>query len=372
MRLGYFTMPLHPLEREWHVTLQEDREAIILADKLGFYDAFVGEHLADKMENVTNSAMFLASLMPVTENIKLGTGTSNISQMHPVLIASHAAMMDNLLQGRFIFGISPGALLTDAEALGNLDKDRFKIFEDAIDVILEIWTREPPYDIDLPGNQFKVSTRETGALDLGIGYLGKPYQKPYPEIVGTVVAPFSKGVIKMGARNFHPMSANFLLKKWVATHWPNYVEGKESVGEQADPKDWRIARTICVADDDKTALEYGRESSKSAYREYYQQMMWKMFRGGRQGVFKQYKDQPDEEITLDYVMDECIIHGSVNKVVDEILAMREEVGEFGEIVYAGMDWVDEKLAKRSMELMATEVMPRVNAAIGESEREAAE
>jgi hypothetical protein len=29
-----------------------------------------------------------------------------------------------------------------------------------------------------------------------------------------------------------------------------------------------------------------------------------------------------------------------------------------------MDWVDPSLAKRSMELMADEVMPRVNAAIG--------
>ena len=43
--------------------------------------------------------------------------------------------------------------------------------------------------------------------------------------------------------------------------------------------------------------------------------------------------------------------------------LSEEVGDFGELVYAGMDFVDEKLAKRSMELMATEVMPRVNAAI---------
>ena len=46
MRLGYFTMPLHPLERDTTQTLQEDREAIILADQLGFYDAFVGEHIA--------------------------------------------------------------------------------------------------------------------------------------------------------------------------------------------------------------------------------------------------------------------------------------------------------------------------------------
>ena len=54
MRLGYFTMPVHPLERPWAETLQEDREAIILADKLGFYDAFMGEHLTDKAENITN------------------------------------------------------------------------------------------------------------------------------------------------------------------------------------------------------------------------------------------------------------------------------------------------------------------------------
>jgi hypothetical protein len=44
MKLGFFMMPLHPLHREPSVTLQEDREAIILADQLGYHDAFVGEH----------------------------------------------------------------------------------------------------------------------------------------------------------------------------------------------------------------------------------------------------------------------------------------------------------------------------------------
>jgi hypothetical protein len=43
--------------------------------------------------------------------------------------------------------------------------------------------------------------------------------------------------------------------------------------------------------------------------------------------------------------------------------MREQIGDFGELVYAGMDWVDPELEKRSMQLMAEEVMPRVNAAI---------
>ena len=47
MRLGFFTMPMHPQHRSWIETLKEDRQSFILADKLGFYDAFCGEHIAD-------------------------------------------------------------------------------------------------------------------------------------------------------------------------------------------------------------------------------------------------------------------------------------------------------------------------------------
>ena len=39
MNLGFFTMPIHPLEKDWRVSLREDREAFILADELGYKDA---------------------------------------------------------------------------------------------------------------------------------------------------------------------------------------------------------------------------------------------------------------------------------------------------------------------------------------------
>ena len=364
MRLGYFTMPVHPMGRDWTQTLREDRETIILADKLGFYDAFVGEHLTDACENITNSMLFQATLIHDTKQIKLATGTTNLAQVHPVVIAVNAAMFDHLSQGRFIMGISAGALPSDCEAIGILDEDRNKIFADAIDVILAVWERDPPYDIEFPGNRFKVSFARSAALHLGVGVMGKPYQKPRPEIVGTVVAPFSPGVVLMGKRDFHPLSANFLLAKHLKSHWTNYAKGKAEAGQRADINDWRLARTIFVADDDKMAARYGSEDANSPYRHYFGNMRAKMMRGNRLYVFKSYKEQPDDEITLDYVMQHCVFAGSVNKVVDQILAMREETGDFGELVYAGMDWVDPALAKRSMQLMAEEVMPRVNAAIG--------
>src|SRR5262249_18949084 len=79
--------------------------------------------------------------------------------------------------------------------------------------------------------------------------------------------------------------------------------------------------------------------------------------------FKQDREQPDAEITDDYVVDRLVMHGSVNNIVDQILALHEETGPFGELVYAGMDWVDPALTKRSMELMTREGMPRAHAAL---------
>lgn len=366
MKLGMFMMPVHPLHRNPTETLQEDREAVILADKLGFHDVFIGEHLTDRAENVTNSMLFLATLINETRQIKLATGTTNLSHMHPVLVATHAAMFDHLAKGRFIFGISPGALVSDAEALGILDEDRNRMFAEAIDVILAIWEREAPYDIDLPGNRFKVTTRTTMFPEIGMGSMPKPYQSPRPEIVGTVVAPFSKGVISMGERDFHPLSANFLLPKWVKTHWANYAQGKANVNAPADPAHWRVARSLFVADKDSDARAYGGADANSPYRFYFNQIYTKLKKAGRHEVFKHSREQSDASITIESVLDDLCISGTVNEVVDRILALREEVGDFGELVYANMDWVDPRLGRRSMELMAEEVMPRVNAAIAKT------
>ena len=330
----------------------------------GFHDAFIGEHLTDEYEKITNSLLFLATLIPETEQIKLATGTTNLSQVHPVLVAAQSAMFDHLAGGRFILGVSPGALPSDAEVLGLLDTDRNALFADAIEVILAAWSAQAPYELELPGNRWELTTARTFDPELGVGTLPRPLQQPRPEIVGTVVAPYSKGVAAMGARDFHPMSANFLLPQWVATHWPKYEQGKTSVGEAASREDWRIARTVFVADSEAEARAYGRDAANSPYRAYYEQMVAKMAMGGRLGLFKRDQDQPDDEVTLESVLDELVICGTPNSVAEQVLALRETTGDFGELVYAGMDWLDPGLARRSMELMASKVMPQIHTATG--------
>lgn len=66
MELGYFMMPLHHIDRDCHTTLKEDAEAIILADELGYTEAWVGEHYTSAVEQITSPLQFLSSLIPQT------------------------------------------------------------------------------------------------------------------------------------------------------------------------------------------------------------------------------------------------------------------------------------------------------------------
>jgi alkanesulfonate monooxygenase SsuD/methylene tetrahydromethanopterin reductase-like flavin-dependent oxidoreductase (luciferase family) len=356
-------MPLHPAKRQPHETYVEDREAILLADKLGYVEALVGEHVTDLAENVTSCMMFLASLAHDTKKIVLGTGTINMPNSHPAAIAAQVAMLDHMLKGRLIMGISPGGLMSDAEVFGNYKKDRNAIFLESINMVLDIWEGEPPYN--LQGQFFGVTTQNTQIPEIGQGAIIKPYQKPHPPIVVTAVAPHSKGVTEAAKRGWTPISANFLLPEWVKSHWPKYVEGCEAVGKKADGKDWRVAKSIFVADDDKTAKRYGH-GAEGPYHFYFKQLIRKLVGlGGRGNLFKLDQNEPDASITADTMTPKLVIAGTVNSVVEQLLAFREKVGPFGTLYYPCHDWVDPKLAKRSMELMAEQVMPKVNAALKE-------
>ena len=269
-------------------------------------------------------------------------------------------MLDHLLEGRFIFGISPGGLRSDAEVFGNLDNDRIAMFVEAIDMVLKIWSTEAPYNLE--GKFWKVTTERTLDKAIGQGVIVRPFQQPHPPIVVTVVAPFSKGVIAAAERGWTPISANFLQPPWVASHWPMYEQGCKNAGRPARRSDWRVAKSVFVAKDEATARRYAKDEG-SPYRFYYRNLMKKLIGNGRPELFKRDRAMPDSAITLDYVVDSLVICGTVDSVVDQLLEFREQVGDFGTLLYAGHDWVDADLARRSMELMAGEVMPKINKAI---------
>ena len=362
MKLGYFTMPLHPVGRDWRQTLEEDREAILLAEKLGFEEAFIGEHVTDLAETITSCLIFIATLARDTKRIKLGSGTVNLANRHPAATAAEIAMVDTMLQGRFILGVGPGGLPSDAEMFQTMNEDRNAIFVESMDHMIALWTEAPPYRRE--GRRWKLTTERTFEPDIGMGAMLKPYQKPHPPIVVTAILPNSNGISAAAARGWTPISANFVHPWVIKTHWPKYAEGCARAGREARPHDWRVAKSIFVADDDATVRRMTR-GAHTVFGDYFRNLQRKAQRTRGNAFFKHDPSVPDEAVTAEYMSAQLLIAGTVNEVVEKLLVFREHLGPFGTLLYCGHDWSDAPAMRRSMELMAEEVMPRVNRAIGE-------
>ena len=71
---------------------------------------------------------------------------------------------------------------------------------------------------------------------------------------------------------------------------------------------------------------------------------------------------PDEAVTPEYLLDNHWIVGDPDEVARKIRALYEAVGGFGSLLAIAHDWPDPSVWDRSMTLLATEVMPRVEPA----------
>lgn len=356
MKLGYFTMPLHPVGRDWRETLAEDREAVLLAERLGFEEAFIGEHLTDLAETITSCLIFIATLARDTRRIRLGSGTVNLANRHPAATAAEIAMVDTLLEGRFILGVGPGGLQSDAEITESLDQDRTALFVESIEHMIALWTEEPPYR--LAGRKWRLTTERTFIPELGQGAMLKPLQRPHPPIVVTAILPGSNGIAAAAERGWTPISANFVHPWVVKTHWPKYVEGCARAGREAKGDDWRVAKSIFVADDDATVRRLTRAPG-NPFAYYFRNLQRKGQASRGNALFKHDPSVPDAAVTDDYLVSQLLIAGTSNEVAERLAAFREQVGPFGRLLYVGHDWAEPKAMRRSMELMAEKVLPQL-------------
>lgn len=357
MKLGLFMMPLHRPDRDYHTVLEEDQEAILLADKLGFDEAWVGEHLTAKTEQITSPLIFLASLANQTTSIKLGTGVLNLPHHHPAYVAGHAAMFDHLTKGRFLMGIGTGGLVSDFELFKTREvRNRGEMLIESIDMILTMWREEPPYA--LHGKYWNIDVTDSFSEQLGLGYMARPYQLPHPPIAISAMSPNSSSVRLAGERGWGPISANFIPPVHIATHWTQYVAGCEAAGRTPDPADWRVAQSIFVADTDEEAERHVKNPDGSMAF-YYRYLRDQLVPAGLGGIFKADPSMSDDDLTLDYFLDAMMIYGSPDTVVEKLCALRERIGDFGTLLAASHDWDDKTAWQRSMTLLAEDVMPRV-------------
>jgi alkanesulfonate monooxygenase SsuD/methylene tetrahydromethanopterin reductase-like flavin-dependent oxidoreductase (luciferase family) len=355
MRLGLFFMPLHRPEKPWALALAEDREAILLGEKHGYAEAWLGEHFTSKAEQVPSPLIFLASLISETSNIRFGTGVVNLGHRHPIVVAAEAALFDQLSGGRLMLGVGPGGLASDAEIFGRGDMaSRVEAATEAMDMIIRVWTEQPPIVLD--GKYWQASLQDEMWPSHGVGEFPKPLQQPHPPLAMAMVSPGGNTAEMIAARSMIPISANFVPTSFVRDQWLSYAAKREELGLAIDPSIWRVCRSILITDSDQQAAEILADP-EGVFSYYFRYL---------RGVAKMTRiDQSlsatelNEQLGVAGLVEQCMIVGTADTVTDRLVAMADEIGRFGTLVSVGHDWDGSGTWERSIVALAEQVAPKV-------------
>ena len=333
MKPGLFMMPSHPPERTPNDAHQYNLDCISLADELGFEEVWIGEHFTAPWEPVPSPDLLVAQALMQTKRIKLGIGSHLLPFHHPVELAHRVAFLDHLAQGRLMFGIGSGGLLSD-HRLFNVDfesGEHREMTREALEIILKLWQNEGPMEYKGKFWSFTIPDPDEFHYGGDYGPLGKlhisPYQKPHPPIGVAAASPGSETLKIAGERGYIPLSLG-LNAVYIASHWDAVEEGAKRTGRTPLPRsEWRIVRDVWVADTDSQAREEALNGMLGrAWREY----LLPLFSFGPYPFTRAMKHDesiPDEAVTVEYLADHMWLVGSPDTVARQLRDLYEMSGD---------------------------------------------
>ena len=354
MQLGLFMMPLHPSYRPVADCYDRDIDQLVIADKVGFAEAWLGEHFTEKWENAPAPDLLLAKALALTENIKLGTGVTLLGMHEPVYLAHRLAMLDHMARGRFQWGIGLGGIPTDMKLMGLDPSEARSRAAEALDLILDLWQHEDG-EFSHQGQHFKVEAPDLDP-ETERGLHMKPYQLPHPPIALAASTSRSGSLKVAGARGWDPMSSSVLSPAHLPGHWETFAAAAEEAGQPVSRSQWKIARDIFVG----PTPDIARERAHATLGRNYEEHQLASRRGTPQmGMMKIDPKMPDEAIDTDYLMENVWIVGDPQEVADQVRALYEHVGGFGTLLAITADSDDASWDLESLSLLAEEVGPRI-------------
>ena len=356
MEVGYFMMPLHPPESNITKTLEDDIEQIVTLDKLGYKEAWIGEHYTAGWENIPSPDLFIANAIPLTKNIILGTGVNCLTNHNPFTLAHRIAQLDHMAHGRFQWGIGSGGFPGDFEVFRFDPKsgNHRKMFRDSIELILKIWDSPDPGVYEHNNWNFAIP-EPIDELNLRVHL--KPYQKPHPPIAVAGVSANSDTLVMAGERGWMPISINLAPINTVKTHWEAVEKGAQKSGIHPNRDNWRIAREIYIADTTPQARKDALQGVLKRDAHYFLKLL---AHSGNLDLMKTNPDMSDSDINIEYIMNHIWIVGSPDLVTEKLMQLYYDVGGFGMLLAMAHEWNPRDKWVNSMNLLINEVMPKLN------------
>jgi limonene 1,2-monooxygenase len=342
LRFGIFLAPFHPAGENPTLALERDLELIAHLDRLGYDEAWIGEHHSAGSEIIASPEIFIATAAERTRHIRLGTGVTSVAYHNPLWVAERMVLLDHLTRGRTMLGVGPGSLPTDSAMIGLNPTDTRELLDQNLDIIMRLLRDEEPI------------TAETATHKLFDARLHlRPYSQPHFDIaVAAVASPtgprlagrYGLGLLSVGA-TLTPEGFDAL-----GHHWGVAEERAQAYGQTVNRDDWRLV-----------GLVHAAETREQAYKdvEYGIEQWFRYFEGV--AAFPQMGIEGDHALRemVEFVNTSGVgAIGTWEDVAAQIEKLQTQSnGGFGAYLMLAHEWANPEATKRSYELIAQHVMP---------------
>jgi limonene 1,2-monooxygenase len=340
LRFGAFCGPHHPLNENPTLTLQRDLELAEHLDALGFDELWYGEHHSAGWELIASPELMIAAAAERTKRIMLGSAVSSVPYHHPLMTAERYSQLDHMTRGRVMLGMGPGSLASDAKMMGIEVAKQRDMMDEAIDVIVRLMRGE-------------TVTAKTDWFTLDNARIHMtPYTRPSIEMISaSTVSPTGSraagrngiGMLSFGATSggaFDALGANWHIAEQVAA----------ANGKTVDRAKWRLVAPMHIA----PTREQAREEVKfgiEPWADYLRNVAALPIAPGSGDV-------------VDALLSSAMaVIGTPDDAVAQIERLTKQSGGFGTLVLFAHNWADWAETKRSYEMFARFVMPKVDTMI---------
>ena len=337
--------PFHPPAEHPRLALERDMELLVWLDELGFDEAWVGEHHSAGWEYIASPELFIAIAAERTRHIKLGTGVVSLPYHHPLMVAERMVLLDNMTRGRVLLGVGPGALVTDALMLG-IDPTRTRpMMEEALEVIVRLFTETEPLTIE--SDWF---TLRDAVLQV------RPYTQPHmPLAVASMQSPagpavagkFGAGLLSIG------VFAGFRGAVDLRAQWRVAEEAAAAAGRSVSRDEWRLVIPVHLAESRREALAQVHDRATAWVTGYQRDVLSRPLPDG----------VPEDQVVEALAERGAWIVGTPDDCIATIDRLDERSGGFGGLLVMVQDWATREQQRRSYELLARYVMPRYQGAL---------
>jgi alkanesulfonate monooxygenase SsuD/methylene tetrahydromethanopterin reductase-like flavin-dependent oxidoreductase (luciferase family) len=275
-------------------------DRIAIMDETGYDAVWLAEHHFTGYSVCPSVHVMAAHVAARTQNLRIGTAVTLAAFYHPLRIAEEIALLDVLTEGRMNWGAGRGFDPREFEIFGVPVEESADRFREAMEVVLAAWQNEK-LDFDGQFHHYE-----------GVEVLPKPFQQPHPP---TWAAASSEGAVDWAAsRGLSIMMDPHSNHAGIHLKLERYREGLIRAGHSFGDRDIPMGRLVAVAPTDGEAEAIARRGAQWTSGAYINKQTLSYFAGSK-----------EETDPVDHYLNDVVIHGSPERVVDKLQQLEEEI-----------------------------------------------